>query len=512
MEVQHFAFLKYLLRFKRQVYLDYNATTNVSRRVRKTINEVLKRNYGNPSALYGMGRKSAEILENARQSVANTIHADPQEIFFTGCATESNNALLKSLSNYFAPRRRKIISTPIEHPSVLETLQHLKEQGVEVVYCQVDEAGRVILDELETLIDDQTFLICCILANNEVGTIQDIKSITRMARKYNVLVMSDCVQALGKVPLNMAELDVDYASFSAHKLHGPKGIGALYVKRGSPFVPYMHGGQQEEGMRAGTESLHNIAGFGVACEDVDQLLSRANHIQKLKQECIVRFRQIKPDCIINSPEQNCLPNTLSITFPGFSNAELMAMLDNHGIAVSAGSACSSAEDKPSEVLKAIGLSDTQSRETIRISLGTDTSRNDIRYAVHVFRNYFEGRLQHVNMYTAAEVTEEFLFNDDVYVLDVRPQYLRNKLKSLPNAHEANFFSIKKYLHQIPVNKQILVVCQHGNFSYVISYYLKKAGFRHVNNLLGGTVGWKKYHRELYEKYAGQQTSKLQQVG
>jgi cysteine desulfurase len=509
MEIKQLEFLKHLLRFKRHVYLDHNATTNVSSHVRRKMNHVLKYCYGNPSSLYKIARKSNEIMEEARQHVADAIHAESCEINFTGCATESNNAVLKSVSNYFYPKKKKIISTPIEHPSVINTLEFLKTQGIVVEYCPVDRQGRVNPAELEKLIDEETFLVCCMLANNEIGTIQDIQAITKIAGQHNVLVLSDCVQALGKIPIDVYGWGIDYASFSAHKLYGPKGVGALYVKRGSPFAPFMHGGHQENGMRAGTESLHNIAGFGAACQDVNKLLAHTEQIRVLKRQFIQRLKEIKPDCVINSPETDCLPNTINITFPNVNNAGLMAMLDYHGIAISAGSACSTHEDKPSHVLRAIGLSDQTAKETIRVSLGCSTSAQDIRYMTQVFQNYFEGRTMFVKMITPAQLNETILFDEQTYILDVRSQFLRRKVKSLPNSHEASFVSIEKYLHQLPKDKHILVACQGGGLSYIVAYYLKSKGFENVSNLLEGVGGWKKRRSDLYQKYAGQNVTVLQ---
>jgi cysteine desulfurase len=470
----------------------------------------LKYCYGNPSSLYGIARKSAAIMEEARQHLADAIHADAHELYFTGCATESNNAVLKSVSNYFYPKKKKIISSAIEHPSVINTLEFLKTQGMVVEYCQVDRQGRVLPAELEKLIDEDTFLICCMLANNEIGTIQDIAAIAKIAARHGVLVLADCVQALGKIPIDVHELGIAYASFSAHKLYGPKGVGALYVKQGSPFAPFIHGGHQENGMRAGTESLHNIAGFGAACQDVDKLLAHTEQIRVLKRQFIRQLKEIKADCVINSPlEADCLPNTVSITFPNVSNAGLMAMLDYYGIAVSAGSACSTQEDKPSRILKALGLSDQAAKETIRCSFGCSTSARDIRYTVKIFRDYFADKIMFVNMIMPAQLDETILFAEQNYILDVRPQFSRRKFKSLPNSHEASFVAIEKYLPQLPRDKHILVVCQGGGLSYIVAYYLKSKGFEHVSNLLEGVDGWKMQHSALYQKYAGQNVTVLQ---
>jgi cysteine desulfurase len=511
MDMKYFEFVKYLIRFNRQVYLDHNATTPISSRVLAKTSRALKYYYGNPSSFYGTGRKSAELLEEARQHVAKAIHADPPEVIFTSCATEANNAVIKSVTAHFHPQRKKIVSTPIEHPSVMNTLAYLETQGVIVEFCPVDSKGRVILADLEKRVDDDTFLVCCMSANNETGVIQDLKAVTKIARQHGALVLADCVQALGKIPIDLHAWDVDYASFSAHKLYGPKGVGALYVKQGRPFTPSLHGGHQEGGLRAGTESVHNIVGFGAACQDVERLLADAGRIRALKRHLIQRLKDIKPDCVINSPENEseCLPNTLSITFPGVDNAGLMGMLDYRGIAVSAGSACSTGEDTPSHVLRAIGVSEQAARETIRISLGHDTSSSDIHYVTRVIRDYIEGRISFVNMLAPAQLNETILFDDKTFILDVRPPVDRKQFKGLPNSHEVNPLQVEQYLKQLPRDKQILVYCPGGGLSVMISYYLKSKGFKKITNLRGGLDGWRKRRSNLYEKYAGQNVTVLE---
>jgi cysteine desulfurase len=511
MEIQQLEFLKHVFHFNRPVYLDHNATTPVSSRVQRKMNQALKLHYGNPSSFYGAGRKSAELIEQARQKVADAIQADADEVFFTSCATEANNAVLRSVSAHFPPTKRKIVSTPIEHPSVLNMLAYLETQGVVVEYCPVDGQGRVRLDELEKRVDAETALVCCMLANNETGVIQDLPAVVRLAKRQGALVLADCVQALGKIPIEVHDWGVDYASFSAHKLYGPKGVGAVYVKRDSPYTPSLLGGHQESGKRAGTESVHNIVGFGAACEDVGKLLAQAEETRGLKRQLVQRLKAIKPDCVINSPdtEAECLPNTLSITFPGIDNAELMGMLDYRGIAVSAGSACSTGEATPSHVLKAIGLSDEAARQTLRISLGRTTSARDIRQTVKVIKEHIEGRTPLVNMLTPAQLNETLLFSEDTYILDVRPPDDRKKQKGLPRSHEVSPLWVENYLGQLPRNKQIIVVCPGGGLSVMVSYYLKAKGFKHVTNLRGGLDGWRKRRGDLYQKYAGQDVTVLQ---
>ena len=373
--------------FRKSVYLDSNATTSISHDVLRAMKRAMKYNWGNPSAQYFKGKQSAQLIEKARQQVASAITANAHEIYFTSCATESNNAVLKSLFYQFFPQKTKIISTPIEHPSIINTLEFLTTQGLHVEYCDVDKHGFVDLDNLESLIDNNTFLICCMLANNEIGTIQNIKAVTAIAKQNNILMFSDCVQALGKIPVNVKELGIDYASFSAHKLYGPKGVGALYAKITAPMIQFMHGGHQEEGTRAGTEGIHNIVGFGHACKNVEQLINLNHKNAELSNKFIRDIKSICKTAVINSPAKDCIPNTISITFPGIKSSEMMLMLDYHNIYVSSGSACSSKEDKPSHVLKAIGLSDQLAEETIRISLGKDTSDDDMKFVLKILSKY-----------------------------------------------------------------------------------------------------------------------------
>ena len=496
-------------RLRREVYLDNNATTKVSKQVLKSVAHVLKHSYGNPSSLYRVARSSAEILEESRAQVAGAINADPHEIYFTGSATESNNTILKSVSLHFYPGKKKIISTPIEHSSVIGTLEFLETQGIEVEYCPVDDKGRVLIDELEKMIDDETFLICCMLANNEIGTVQDIQEISRRAKKHGVLLMSDCVQALGKIEADVRELGMDYASFSAHKAHGPKGIGVLYARQNAPISPFIHGGHQEDGIRAGTESLHNIAGAAAAFSSVNELLGGSGEVLRIRRYFADELKRIKPDVVINSPDDGCLPNTISATFPGIDNAVFMAILDHYGICVSAGSACNTGDNKPSHVLKAIGLSDEAARETIRISLSTETTEKDIKYTVRVMEDYLQDSKLPMNIITPAQLKEDVFLDDNTYILDVRFWYDRKMLKGLPNSHEASFVSIRKYVHQIPRDRNIIVVCQGGYNAPIVGYYLKSKGYKNVSFLLTGLIGWRLAHDELYRKYAGTNIVKLE---
>lgn len=371
------------------VYLDYNATTPVSKEVRRTINRVLKSHWGNPSSGYQSGRTAYRIVEQARERVANAIGAHTHEIYFSSCATEANNTIIKILCNKFISEKKKIITIRTEHSSVLKTIEYQINNGLVVDYCPVDRFGFVDITALEKMIDSDTFLVCISLANNETGTIQNIKAISSILKGKEILLMSDCVQAMGKIALNVRELGLNYATFSAHKIYGPKGIGAFYVRGNSHIESFIHGGQQEDGIRAGTEAVHNIAGFGRACLDIDHNIRTLNKTYTLKLEFCNLLLRIKPDAVIRSPSVNCLMNTLSVTLPGVNSKELMMMLDSHGISVSSGSACNAMTSNPSHVLTAMGLDPAEAMETIRFSLGKNTTRSEINYTIKVISKYLK---------------------------------------------------------------------------------------------------------------------------
>jgi rhodanese-related sulfurtransferase len=320
--------------------------------------------------------------------------------------------------------------------------------------------------------------------------------------------MSDCVQALGKIPVDVRRLGLDYAVFSGHKIHGPKGIGALYAKEGSPLSTFVHGGHQERGLRAGTESTHNIAGLAEACREVPSMLARAESMRALRDDFIRGVQKIKPDVKINSRLEDSLPNTASITFPGFENAALMGFLDYHGIGVSAGSACNTQINEPSHVLKAIGLTDGEARQTLRFSLSDRTTMRDIRYVLATVAAYFNEDRLPVAMISPGQIDEGMLFREDTFIFDVRYWYDRKILKSLPNSHEGSAIFLGRYLHGVPKNKNVITICQTGFDGPVAAYYLRSKGYRKVGFVVGGLAGWRLAHPDLYERLAGQNVVKI----
>lgn len=497
-----------MFRLNRLVNLDNNATTAVSKRVRKAISRVLRKHHGNPSAQHSAGREAASILQESREAVARAINAQPDEIVFCGSATEANNQVLMALSEHADPAKNRILSTPIEHPSILHSLAQLEKRGFAVDFIPVDEDGRVSLPGLEEKISSQTVLICCMLANNEIGTVQDLTAVSEIAGRHSIPLLSDCVQALGKISIDVKALAVDYATFSAHKLHGPKGVGAIYIRSGSAIAPLIHGGHQERGLRAGTEGVHNIAGFAEACRALPDLLAQCDAVAARKAEILGALRRCAPDLTVNSPADHCLPNTLSVTFPATSNSVLMATLDNHGIAVSAGSACNAAETTPSHVLIALGLTPEQADQTIRLSLSDLTSPRDVRYAIRVFDDFFSGKTPSIPFLRPSQASEAFLFDEQNFVLDVRFEIERRLQKGLPNSYNASVLSFDRYVHAIPKDKNIVVVCSTGADATAIAYALYKRGYEQVCILLGGVIGWRVQQPILYKRLGGTNITKL----
>jgi len=497
-----------MFRFQRQVYLDNNATTALSREVQKQMLSVLRNHYGNPSSHYHIGRHAAAMIEAARTSLAGNIHCDKENIYFTSCATEANNQVLKSLLDGNSLNRCKVITTPIEHPSVINTLEYLATTGVEVELLPVDSDGRIVFEQFENMVDKKTSLICCMLANNETGVIQDLARVSSIAHEHGVPVLADCVQALGKIEVDVMKLDLDYATFSAHKLHGPKGNGAIYVKNQSSIGNLIHGGHQETGLRPGTESVHNIVGFGAACTRIPGLLESNHKILEVKEHLLTGLQQLKPDLKVNSPIESCLPNTLSITFPDIDNALLMAIFDFNGIAVSAGSACSTGSTEPSHVLTALGLSKKEAEETIRFSLSDETRRKDIDYLLGVFRSFLSDESPPIRALTPSQLDKDFLFDSDNFLLDIRFGYERLLLKSMPNSHEASFIGFKKYLHHLPRDKQIVIICMAGFDATALAYKLYKKGYSNLSIVIGGVTGWRLSQSDLYKEFAGFNVNRL----
>lgn len=377
----------------RRIYLDHNATTPLHPQVQKALVKAMKV-FGNPSSLHRFGREARAAVEDTREKVAEFINAHPEEIIFVGSGSEANNTVINLFScaafrkceiQSLPLQGREIITTTIEHPCLLESAACIAEKGTIVRYVGVDSTGKINMDELKNTISENTGLVSVMAANNEIGTIQDIKTIAGIVHEKGGLFHTDAVQAVGKFPLDVKALDVDYLSFSAHKIYGPKGIGALYVKKGVPFCPFIRGGHQERGRRAGTENTLGIIGLGKAVEmRKKEMAEESRRLVGLKARFKKGIEGSIPDIRFNGHPVDSLPGTLNVSFAGAEGEAILLYLDLEGIAISTGSACASGSLDPSHVLLATGVPREQVHGSIRISMGRETSTKDVDYAIAKF--------------------------------------------------------------------------------------------------------------------------------
>ena len=363
-------------------YFDHAATTRVKKEVLEEILPYFNQNYGNPSSLYSIGRISKKAIEEARKRVSTLINAHPNEIYFTGCGSESDNTIIKGVAYANRQKGRHIITSQIEHPAVLHTCQTLEKQGFEVTYLKVNQEGVIHLEELANSIRNDTILITIMFANNEIGTVQPIEMISKIARMHNIIFHTDAVQACGNEPIDVKRMGIDSLSLSGHKLYAPKGIGALYVKNGISFERFIDGGHQEKNKRAGTENVAGIVGLGKACELANiQLKEYRQHLKGLRDYFITQVKEKIKDAVLNGSIENRLPGNANFSFPLVDGDALLLNLDGKGICASAGSACTSGSSAPSHVLSSIGLSEALAQGSLRVTFGEENTREDVDYLV-----------------------------------------------------------------------------------------------------------------------------------
>jgi cysteine desulfurase len=361
----------------KEVYLDNNATTKVDEAIFEEMRPYFSELYGNPSSMHFFGGQVQKKVDEARQRVATILGAQPEEIIFTSCGTESNNAAIKSALEVF-PNRRHVITTRVEHPAVLTFCRGLVKQGYRVTELNVDSSGRLAMDELRAAIDENTAVVSVMYANNETGVIFPIEEIGRIVKEKGVLFHTDAVQAVGKIPLNMAASTVDMLSLSGHKLHAPKGIGILYVRKGVPFRPFLVGGHQEKGRRAGTENTASIIALGKACQLAGEFMDDENsRVKGMRDRLENELLRIIPAARINGGGAERLPNTTSIAFEFVEGELILLYLSEFGICASSGSACTSGSLEPSHVLRAMGVPFTCAHGSIRFSLSRFTTDADV---------------------------------------------------------------------------------------------------------------------------------------
>jgi len=368
-----------LFSMKRRVYFDHNATTPVAPEVWQAMGEAVS-NFGNPSSIHTFGREAKVTLEAAREKVAAFIGAKPSEIIFTASGTEADNLALFGVTSVLSHRGKHIIISQIEHHAVLESAHQLEKMGFEVTFLAPTKEGVVLPEKLAEAIRPDTILISIMAANNETGTIQPVTELAKIAREKGVLFHSDAVQMAGKRPINVNELGVDLLSLSAHKLYGPKGVGALWVRRGVKINPILIGGGHETNRRAGTENFISIIGFSKACEvAAARMTEDEKKFSAISERLYKGLKQKVEDFRVNGSMEKRLANTLNLSFPGLDGEAIIVGLDMEGIAVASGSACTSGATEPSHVLMALGLSKKEALGSIRVSLGRASTVEDVDY-------------------------------------------------------------------------------------------------------------------------------------
>ena len=375
---------------KKLIYLDNAATTKTSEEVVAAMLPYFTEYYGNPSSVYEFAGESKKAVSNARRTIAETLGAQENEIYFTAGGSEADNWALKATAEAYQNKGKHIITTRIEHHAILHTAEYLEKRGFEITYIGVDENGVVKVDELEKAIRPDTILISVMFANNDIGTIQPIKEIGEIAKKHGILFHTDAVQAYGQLPINVDELHIDMLSSSGHKLNGPKGIGFLYIRKGVKIRSFVHGGAQERKRRAGTENVPGIVGYGKAAEIAAKTMKErtAKEIE-LRDHLIDRVLAEVPYTRLNGHRTNRLPNNANFSFQFVEGESLLILLDNNGICGSSGSACTSGSLDPSHVLLAIGLPHEIAHGSLRLTLSAETTLEDIDFVVDCIKQIIE---------------------------------------------------------------------------------------------------------------------------
>ena len=363
------------------IYFDNNATTKVAEEVLDEMKPLFCELYGNPSSMHTFGGQLSRKIRKAREQIAALLGCEPAEIIFTSCGTESDNAAIKGILAA-TPQKRKVITSRVEHPAVLTVCRELENHGYSVVEIGVDNTGRLDWDTLESQIDEDTALVTIMYANNETGTIFPVERIAELTASRGVIFHTDAVQVIGKIPLNLSKSNIDLLSLSGHKLHAPKGIGALYVRKGTRIAPFMLGGHQEAGRRAGTENVPGMVGLGKACELAAKNIEQENNrVKGLRDKLENAMLKSCPDCRVNGDTQSRLPNTTNISFEYIEGEAILLMLDKYGICASSGSACTSGSLEPSHVLRAMGVPFTAAHGSIRFSLSRYNTEKEIDYTI-----------------------------------------------------------------------------------------------------------------------------------
>ncbi|MGE5679741.1 MAG: aminotransferase class V-fold PLP-dependent enzyme [Bacillota bacterium] len=469
------------------IYFDNNATTPLGKEVRSYMKKVQKTMYGNPSSMHLAGMKSREIIENARLQAAHIINASTSEIVFTSGGTEANNTIIKAAAELNPGAH--FITSMAEHQSVLSVFKSLEKKGFQVTYAGLDNNGKADILQIRNSIKRNTRLISVMHVNNETGSVNDIASIARLAKQEGILFHSDIVQSFGKLKIDVKQIPVDYLSFSAHKIYGPKGCGAMYIREGSPFIPLIEGGHQERMLRSGTEALFNIAGFGKACEEMLHSDTEAyiRQISEIRSFIWEGAKKIFPEVKLNG-SINGFASTLNLLFPGIPNNELISYLDYYNIAVSAGSACVAGSEEVSHVLLASGMTHEEASSSIRISIGKYNSLKDASRFLKILSKFKKEKNKFFDYVFPERISTENQTGSGRLFVDLRDEDQLERYSCFPGA--IHIEPKLNELRKLPKEKEIILICEDGYLSNYFAPILRRSGFTNVRVMFGGHKRWR----------------------
>ena len=495
----------------REVYLDHNATTPVAREVQKAMESALEATFGNPSSLHTHGRRARGLVEAARFEVASLLSCRVDQVVFTSGGTEGNNAVLKGV--FLASRERfgrngHIVTSRIEHDSVLGACKQIEALGGRVTYVPAGRDGLVRPVDIEAALAPDTVLVSIMHANNETGAVQPITEISRICKGRGIPFHTDAVQSYGKIPTLVEELGCDFLTLTAHKIYGPKGVGAIFVRGTVPFFPLLAGGDQEGGLRTGTEGVHQIVGLGEAARLAKHLMhTEHERLSTLRRDFLELLKTTLPGVLVHeSPAHAQLPGTLSLVFPGVEGLRLLAGLDCWEISVSIGSACTADRVEPSHVLLGMGIDVAEALSTIRLSLGRKTTARELRYVVEVLQKITRDSPLGLSYLDPQHLDEARILSPKTFLVDLRMPHERWLSPSIPGAKEWSVLGFDKNIPDVPRDSEAILMCGTGIVSFTAGYRLANAGHPNVRVVYGGYSAWRGRYPGMLEHLIGNKPS------
>jgi len=491
-----------MILWTRNVYLDHNATTPLASSVQKAMQRALKRFHGNPSSLHTHGRAAKGLVEEARKSVAGLLGCPSERILFSSGGTEANNAVIKGV--FAQAGAGHIVTSRIEHESVLGACRQVEESGGQVTYLPAGADGRVTVDAIRKALRPDTILISIMHANNETGVLQPVREIGQLARERGIPFHTDAVQTYGKIPTPVEEIGCEFLTLTAHKINGPKGAGALYWRGTAEWKPLIFGGDQEHELRAGTEGVHQIVGLGAAARLAEERMdAEYARLSDLRTSFLVDLRSACPDVRINEAKvEDQLPGTINATFPGREGIRILAGLDCYEVGVSIGSACTADRIEPSHVLLGMGISSEDALSTIRMSMGATTKASDMRYVLNVLKEILSHDPEGFAYLDPQHLDEDRLRSEGTFLIDLRFPYERMLSPTIPGAKEWSHIYFERFIKRIPRDKEVIMMCGTGIFSFSAGYRLAKHGHPNVKVVYGGYAAWEALHPGLAKKLKG----------